>query len=194
MKTYIVNSLNDALQLNKKLDSMALLQNKEWTVFTDEANVKEKFLFMKKGKLLNSINGVSSYYSWQYIPINNSLIIENELSTLLFKIAVCDENILILNLDGTDEFCFLTNTTSGESKLLSYEDIQWYLIRKCNIDILTDTQRIQFEDEKRKREEQHKLEMEKQQKEEEEFDKIILYVLIGTIAFGIFLYFVAKLH
>lgn len=178
--------------MNKKLDSMSQLQNKEWSVFTDDQTVKEKFLFLKKGKLLNSINGVSSYYSWQYIPINNSLIIENELSTLLFKIAVCDDNILILNLDGTDEFCFLTNTTSGESKLLSYEDIQWYLIRKCNIDILTENQRLEYEVEKRENEELHKLEIEKQQKEEASSAKIVLVLALVWLAIMIIVYMIAK--
>ncbi|MDE7420750.1 MAG: hypothetical protein K2N35_11130 [Muribaculaceae bacterium] len=97
------------------------------------------------------------------------------------KIAVCDENLLVLNLDGTQEFCFLINTTGSDNKLLSYEDIQWYLIRRRNIDILNDQQRGEYEEEKRKKEEQRKIEMEKAQKEEDEFTNIILFVIFGVM-------------
>ncbi len=65
MKTYIVNSLKEAVRVGKRLDSVSQLQNKEWTVFTDEGGVKETYLFLKKGRLINTINGVSSYFTWE---------------------------------------------------------------------------------------------------------------------------------
>lgn len=156
--------MKEAVRVGKRLDSVSQLQNKEWSVFTDEAGIKETYLFLKKGRLINSVNGVSSYFTWEYISVNSSVLIENEKSKLLFKVAVCDENILVLNLDGTDEYCFLINTTSCDNKLLSYEDIQWYLIRNRDIDILNDKQRLEYEEENRKKEEAHRLEVERNQK------------------------------
>lgn len=181
MKTFIVNSLKEAVGIGKKLDSISQLQNKEWSVLTDEDGVKETFIFMKKGKLINSINGISSYFIWEYIPVNSSVLIENENSKMLYKIAVCDENLLVLNLDGTQEFCFLVNTTSSESKLLSYEDVQWYLIRKKDIDILNDKQKREYEEEKRKKEELRKIEMDKAQKEDKQEKKIVLFIVLVAI-------------
>ncbi len=136
MKTFIVNSLKEAVGIGKKLDSISQLQNKEWSVLTDEDGV---------------------------------------------KIAVCDENLLVLNLDGTQEFCFLVNTTSSESKLLSYEDVQWYLIRKKDIDILNDKQKREYEEEKRKKEELRKIEMDKAQKEDKQEKKIVLFIVLVAI-------------
>lgn len=182
MKTYIVNSLKDAIRLNKKLDSISNLQNKEWTVFSEDKNITEKFIFLKKGNLINSINGLSSYYNWQYITINSSIIIKDEKSKLLFKVAFCDKKLLILNLDGTQEYCFLINTgEESNNKLLSYEDIQWYLFRKYDIDILSDKQRLEYEQEKRIKAEEYRLEMEKT-KEEDKKALIINYsVIVGFL-------------
>lgn len=188
MKTFIINTLKDALNLNKKLDSIALIQNKEWIVYTDEANITEKYIFLKGGKLINSINGISSYYKWEYIQINSSIIIENDGSTLLFKIVYCDKSLLILNLDGTQEFCFLINSTNSDNKLVSYEDIQWYLIHNSNIDILTQEQRLEYEEKKRREWEHYWLitkkekeeEIQKQKETEELITKVIFAVAFGT--------------
>lgn len=183
MKTFIINSLKDAMDFNNKLDSIAMIQNKEWTVYTDEANITEKYIFLKKGSLVNSMNGVSKFYKWQYIAVNSSIIVETEASTLLFKVAFCDKNLLILNLDGTQEFCFLINHLQSGEKLLSYEDIQWYLIRNCNIDVLTEKQRLQYYEKKKREEEKRKLKLEEEQKEE---DKALnTFLIISGILFVI---------
>ncbi len=181
MKTFIVNALKEYENINKKLDSVCLLQNKEWTVFTDQPNIIEKYLFLKKSRLINSINGVSACYTWEYFPVNSSILIDNGVSKLLFRVVVSDEKILILNLDGTQEFCFLINTSESNNKLLTYEDIQWYLMRNCNVDILSEQQKIEFEEEKRNKEELWRLEQEKERKEDEEFVKILIFVVIGVI-------------
>lgn len=60
------------MSLNNKLDSIAKIQNKEWTVYTDETGVTEKFIFLKKGHLINSINGITKNYQWQFQKINDN--------------------------------------------------------------------------------------------------------------------------
>lgn len=181
MKTFIINSLKDSRNLNKKIYSIELLQDKEWTVFTDENNVTEKYIFLKGGKLINSINGISTYYKWEYIKINSSIIIENNISTLLFKIVYCDKSLLILNLDGTQEFCFLINYTTSDKKFPTYKDIQWYLIHNGNIDILTNEQRVVYEEKKRKEMETQSLIEKKEQEEEEKIMNIMKIIAIVII-------------
>lgn len=192
MKSYIISSIEETMNLGKKLDSIAMLQNKEWTVYTDDPSPREKFIFMKDGRLINSINGLTTNYKWEYISINSSIIIEDSNSTLLFKIVFCDKNILILNLDGTREFCFLINTSNAETKLLSYEDIQWYLKRNSKIDILTDLQRREYEEKKKREEEKLKLIVQNEVEVDERLNNIFLWLSLALIFILIIVYLLCK--
>ena len=175
MKTYIISSIEETMNLGKKLDSIAMLQNKEWTVYADDPSPREKYIFMKDGRLINSLNGITTTYKWEYISINSSIVVENSNSNLLFKIVFCDRILLILNLDGTREFCFLINSQNTESKLLSYEDIQWYLKKNSKIDILTDSQRREYEEKQK-----GQLIVQKEQEKEEKIHDVILGIVLAV--------------
>ena len=79
---------------------------------------------------------------------------------------------MVLNLDGTDNFCFLINETSASLSKATFEDIQWYLYRNCNIDILSSEQKQLLELERIKTEEKERKEMEKRRKEDDEEEKL----------------------
>ncbi len=135
-------------------------------VFNDNDSYVEKFIFLDDKQLLVSVNGKSSYSKWEYIKANSSLVLDDDNSKYLFKIVVCNKDIIVLNIDSTDNYSFLINAKSSKLKNVTYEDIQWYLIRSCNIDILTDKQRRQLEEEKKieaQREEQEEKQREKEQ-------------------------------
>lgn len=51
----------------------------------------------------------------------------------------------MLRKDGTNEFSFLLNSSSYLGNDVSYEGIQWYLIKNHNIDILNENQRAEYE-------------------------------------------------
>lgn len=131
-------------------------------------------------------------YQWQYITVNSSIIIDTGTSSLLFRIVFCDKNLLILNLDGTREYCFLIDKIESGKNLLSYENIQWYLIRNCNIDILSDNQKLEYQEEKKKEEEKKKVEYEKQQEEEDKRQGRILVISYLLLIFFLLLAFCAR--
>ena len=140
MKSFIVNSWRGAVSQKKKLDITSKLMGREWRMLSDDPSVTGKYIFLKDGKLLISINGVSTYSQWQ-IATESSLIMDEGVATFLYKVVHIDDNIVVLNLDGTDNFSFLINDASTSLNNSSFKDIQWYLYRKCNIDMLTPEQK-----------------------------------------------------
>ena len=140
MKTFIINAARGVVSQKKKLDIKSKLLGREWRMLTDEPDIAAKYIFLKDGKLLISINGVSTYSQWQ-TATESSIIMDEGVATFLYKVVHIDDNLIVLNLDGTVNFCFLINEASSSLANASFEDIQWYLFRHCNIDILTTTQK-----------------------------------------------------
>ena len=173
MKTYLINTFKKTSTAGQHLDFISTIKSQEWVVFNDDKNYVEKFLFVDDSKLLVSVNGKSSYSKWEYIKINSSLVIDDEKNRYLLNIVVCNKDIIVLNIDSTDSYSFLINSKSSSLKDATYEDIQWYLVRQCGIDILTDNQRDQLNDEKRHEEERKKKEAEENEKDLKRMLKIL---------------------
>jgi hypothetical protein len=187
MKTYLINTFKKATTAGQHLDFISTIKSQEWVVFNDDKTYVEKFLFVDDSKLLVSVNGKSSYSKWEYIKINSSLVIDDEKNRYLLNIVICNTDIIVLNIDSTDCYSFLINSKSSFSKDATYEDIQWYLIRQCGIDILTDEQRDKLAEEKRLEAERKKKEEEKRENEQRKLVKniliygsIVLLIIIGV--------------
>lgn len=182
MKSFIINKLNTIKSIGKQLDLMTLIKNAEWIAFSNNELEVEKYLFLEDSKLLISRNGQSTYSTWNYIPINSSLVIENAHEKLLFKIIVCNSDILVLNIDSTNKYCFLINSISKDLQGSDFEVIQWYLIKKCGIDILTSEQRTEYENEQKLLKQQ--IENEKKKKQEEQDKTLKRFLVFIGIAIG----------
>lgn len=180
MNTYFINTLKNIAANRQSLDVTSTIKSQEWVVFNEDTSYVEKFLFIDKERLLVSVNGKSSYSKWQYIKVNSSLIIDDEQSKYLLKIVVCNKDIIVLNVDSTNDYSFLINSKSSALQNPTYEDIQWYLIRNCGIDILNEEQRNQFAEETRIAEEKKK---EEEIINEQELNKRlkICFVIAGII-------------
>ena len=190
MKTYLINTFKKATTAVRHLDFISTIKSQEWIVFNDDKTFVEKFLFVDDSKLLVSVNGKSSYSKWEYIKINSSLVIDDEKNRYLLNIVVCNKDIIVLNIDSTDSYSFLINSKSSSLKDATYEDIQWYLVRHCGIDILTDKQRDKLVEEKRIETERKKKEEDEHYKEQRQIVKIIhniagVVLLIMLIIIGI---------
>ncbi len=70
-----------------------------------------------------------------------TVIMDEGVGTFLYKIHHLDEDIIVLNLDGTEKYCFLINEASPKIANLSFVDIQWYLFSHFDIDMLTSEQK-----------------------------------------------------
>ncbi len=53
-----------------------------------------------------SVNGISTYTTWQ-MATPTAIIMDEGVGTFLYKIFHMDEDIIVLNLYGTANFCFL---------------------------------------------------------------------------------------
>ncbi|MDE6523838.1 MAG: hypothetical protein K2L17_13565 [Muribaculaceae bacterium] len=180
MKTFIINAARGVVSQKKKLDIKSKLIGREWRMLTDEQDIAAKYIFLKDGKLLISINGVSTYSQWQ-IATDSAIILDEGIATFLYKVAHIDDNLIVLNLDGTDSFCFLINDTSTSLTKATLEDIQWYLYRNCDMDILSLEQKHIVELERLKIEETERKEMEIKRKEEEEEQALVEKVCFGIM-------------
>ncbi len=136
MKTFIVNSVKGVVEEKKKFDVSSKLVGREWKMLSDEPAVSCKYIFLKDGKLVLSVNGMSTYSTWQ-MATPTSIIMDEGVGTFLYKIVHLDEDIIVLNLDGTDNYCFLINDASSKIANTSFENFKWFLLTRCNIDMLS---------------------------------------------------------
>ncbi len=136
MKTFIVNSVKGVVDGKRKFDVSSKLVGREWRMFSDEPAVSCKYIFLKDGKLVLSVNGMSTYSTWQ-MATPTSIIMDEGVGTFLYKIIHLDEDIIVLNLDGTENYCFLINEASPNLVGRSFVDFKWFLFRRCNIDMLS---------------------------------------------------------
>lgn len=180
MKTFLINKIKDISTINRSLDIISLLKSNEWIIFDEDKSNIEKFLFIDNENIYVSTNGNTSNLKWEYLKINNSLLIDDNQYKILFKVVVCNEEIIVLNIDSTNKYCFFINSTSNLKNGI-YEDIQWYLMRKCGFDILNREQKVLYLEEQRKIEAQKEEEERKEKLETEEYYRRIS--IVGIILF-----------
>lgn len=156
MKTYLINTLSKISTTGQHLDFISTLKRYEWVVFNEDKTNIEKLLFFNDNRLLVSLNGKTLESKWEFIKVGSSILINDEPSKYLFNVIACTKDIILLNIDSTDNYSFLINSSSKSLEDPTYEDIQWYLFYECNIDFLTPEQRKQYEEE---------LKIEKEEKE-----------------------------
>lgn len=106
MKTYLFDTLNRYKQFSETLDVKAILCNKSWWIFNN-SNEKEIYIFQGDGTLIISYGGKVSKATWQYIPVNKSLIISTKDEAYMLHPAFIDEKIFALQQDGTNKFAFM---------------------------------------------------------------------------------------
>ncbi len=183
MKTFIVNSVKGVVDQKKKFDVTSKLMGREWRMLSDDPGVNCKYIFLKDGKLVLSVNGISTYTTWQ-MATPTAIIMHEGVGTFLYKIFHLDEDIIVLNLDGTENFCFLINQENKNLANSSFSDIQWYLFRHCGIDILSQEQKdeLKREEEKiRKRKVAIEMQSNHYSEKENDFTFYILGIIAGLI-------------
>lgn len=165
MKTFILNCVSNIKSISKNADLISCIKNAEWIVYNGQDIEVEKFIFLGDDKLLISVNGKSSYFEWKHISINSSLIIDYKKEQYLFKILWCSNELIVLNIDSTNKYCFLINSNSNTLRNTSFENLQWYLFKVCGIDFLSDSQRKQYNKEQKVI--RRKIEAEKKEEDKE---------------------------
>jgi len=129
MKVFITNILETVLRFSKKLDDLTLLTNHHWVLFDEIENSKTVYIFRPNNQLLISINGKVTKEKWEYLG-KNSILIDIEDESYLFKNGFIDDDILALKQDSLNKFAIFVNESRNDLELDSLDKIKKYLNNK----------------------------------------------------------------
>lgn len=128
MKTYILDSINRLKRLGENLDAKTILCNKSWQIFNDTGE-KELYIFQENGDILLSTNGIVSQGRWQYIYANKTILISIKENSYLLHPSFSINNIMAMNLDGTERYMLMIEEQSLLAlQLKSIKDLNNYFL------------------------------------------------------------------
>jgi hypothetical protein len=149
VRTYISDIIPRIQKFSQKLDNLTLLTNQHWVVIDEIDNNKNVYIFRQNNELLISQNGKVEKAKWEYLG-NNSILIDRNSESYLFKHGFFDENILALKIDSKDEYVFLVNETKFEVELNSSYAVFDFLKKKYIDKNITKLNSLSIESEKLK--------------------------------------------
>lgn len=146
MKTFLINTVKDLKRLSNELDVKSAICDKEWIIFNDDRSVKEVYIFQKDGTLIASFNGKVTFASWKYLSVNHSFIFKlSDVESYMFRPIAFDQNILTLQLDGENRFCFLLTENLIQRMGLSLPNIKCYLLQYCQLNLLSPEEQVKYD-------------------------------------------------
>ena len=77
---------------------------------------KTTYFFKTNGDLIISLNGKVEKAAWEFLD-QTSILIEIRKQYYLLRHGFCDENILALKIDGTEEYAIFINENKYDSEL-----------------------------------------------------------------------------
>lgn len=128
MRTYFSNIIPRIQKYSKRLDDLSLLTGQQWTLIDEETKDRTVYIFKDDGRLLISHNGKITKASWEYLG-DNSVMIDKEGESYLFRQGFFDENIMALQLDNSESYVFMVNEVKMNKRLKSASDVKIYLER-----------------------------------------------------------------
>ncbi|GAB2549315.1 hypothetical protein [Rufibacter soli] len=126
MKTFISDLIPKLKRYSHNLDNLTLLTDKHWVIIDEIDLAKNVYIFRKNGQLIISQNGKVEKATWEYLG-NNSILIDRDQDSYLFRHGFFDENVLALKVDGKEEYAFMINENSYEGEINSFEKITNFL-------------------------------------------------------------------
>lgn len=132
MKTYISDTFNRFRRFSEKLDAGTVLCNKCWWVFNDNGE-KESYIFNNDGTVLITNKGIVTDGTWQYLPVNKSVVIRASGQSYMVHPFFVDDVILVLQVDGTNQYAFLIDEQNKKAFApSSYKEITDYFEEKTH--------------------------------------------------------------
>lgn len=129
MKTYIADIIPQIQRFSQKLDDLTKLTDQHWISIGDIEQRKRVYIFRKNNQLLISDNGIVEKGKWEYLG-NQSLLIDTNDKSYLFKHGFFDQNIIALKLDSTNNYAFFVNESKYGKELNCIEDVIQFLSYK----------------------------------------------------------------
>lgn len=102
MKAFLLSIPDRLRNVDKSVDVSSVLCSKSWEVLNDDG-VKQVFIFRKNKELLISTKGDVAMSTWDYLSVNNAILIKTGDKSSMFHPAYINENLLALEKDGCRE-------------------------------------------------------------------------------------------
>lgn len=122
MRTYLTDIIPKIQRFSRKLDDLTLLTNQHWVLIDELTNTKNVYIFRNTGDLLISKNGKVEKAKWEYLG-NQSLLIDTQEGSYLFKHGFFDPNIIALKLDSKEEYALFVNENHYQGEINSFEKL-----------------------------------------------------------------------
>ncbi len=122
MRTYLTDIIPKIQRFSRKLDELTLLTNQHWVLIDELTNTKNVYIFRNTGDLLISKNGKVEKAKWEYLG-NQSLLIDTQEGSYLFKHGFFDPNIIALKLDSKEEYALFVNENHYQGEINSFEKL-----------------------------------------------------------------------
>ena len=139
MHIHLREYVNRLKNYSQKLNNEALLIDQPWLCKPENEGERRLLIFRKKNnELLITRNGIVQKGKWEYISSMNSLMIDySNGESRLYNQGFFDESIMILKIDGTQEYEIFANEkkiTSTLEKLLNEVERKYIEIAttQCN--------------------------------------------------------------
>jgi hypothetical protein len=129
MNTFIADIFPRIQKYSRKLDDLTLLTNQHWVSIDSIDKNKTVYIFRSNNELLISINGKIEKGKWEYLG-NNSILIDKQDETYLFKHGFLDENVFALKVDSSEEYAVFVNENKYGGELNSMFKVNNFLNQK----------------------------------------------------------------
>lgn len=133
MEKYLLSLLPRLKQYGKNLDRIEFFVDKTWVGTSDGFLCTYRFL--RNGKLLITVSGETTEWSWEILP-PNSVYIKNGTQGKMFRHAFVLDGVLMMQKEGNDDYFIFYNesiVTDGDVKKYIENTIQQKLnLHKLN--------------------------------------------------------------
>ena len=129
METFFLDILPEIKKHGQKFDEITLLTNERWVSIDTVFYNKTVYIFRPNEELLISKNGSVEKAHWKYLG-NQSISIDKENGSFLFKQGFYDKNILVFKINSSEEHVVFVNENRYNGYLNSIGKVQGFLAQK----------------------------------------------------------------
>lgn len=126
MTVYIADIIPKIQQFSEKLDNLTLLTNQHWVLIDELIGQKHVYIFRSNHELLISTDGKVQKARWEYLG-NNSILIDKNDESFLFKHGFFDNNVLALKRDNSIGYTLFANENKFNGELNSTQKVIEFL-------------------------------------------------------------------
>jgi hypothetical protein len=180
MKYYVSQIIPRLSSFSKKLDKIAAICDRKWTI-VDGEDEPTTYIFRDKNELLMVKGGVVKKAKWDVVNKDDIVIEQNE-EILMFKQAFIDENIFVLNLFNTNNYLHLVDSEKVVAKTI--KELENILNKRYLVEKSKPSQSVENTVCKRKEEDNNLISETMLKEGDQKKVNMVIYILFALV-FGI---------